>query len=223
MPVFGYIRVSTDEQVNGTSLDEQRRQITGLAMGHLLELSDIITDPGVSGSVPLFERPGGKALGNLVAGDVVIAAKLDRIFRSALDALRTIEGWEKTGVRLIINGHGEVTDQKNPAGRLMLEMMAVFAGHERRMIRERLAEGRQAKRAKGGHIGGTAPFGYRVEGTGRDARLIPIPEQQEALATMRELREQGLSFRAIAAQVEERHRLKVSHMGVKTALERAAE
>jgi hypothetical protein len=32
MAVYGYIRVSTDEQVTGTSLDEQRRQITGLAM-----------------------------------------------------------------------------------------------------------------------------------------------------------------------------------------------
>jgi hypothetical protein len=28
--VYGYIRVSTDEQVTGTALDEQRRQISAL-------------------------------------------------------------------------------------------------------------------------------------------------------------------------------------------------
>ena len=39
-------------------------------------------------SVPLGNRPQGKTLlGRLKAGDVVITAKLDRMFRSALDAL----------------------------------------------------------------------------------------------------------------------------------------
>jgi len=111
MAVYGYIRVSTEEQVNGTSLDEHRRQITGLAMTAGLELDDIIADPGISGSVSLFERPGGRRLATLMADDIVIAAKLDRLFRSALDALRTVEVWERIGVRLILNGHGEVTER----------------------------------------------------------------------------------------------------------------
>jgi DNA invertase Pin-like site-specific DNA recombinase len=63
MAVYGYIRVSTDEQVTGTSLDEQRRQITGLAMASGLELDNILSDPGISGSMSLFERPGGRRLG----------------------------------------------------------------------------------------------------------------------------------------------------------------
>jgi DNA invertase Pin-like site-specific DNA recombinase len=80
MAVYGYIRVSTDEQVNGTSLDEQRRQITGLAMTVGLALDNILSDPAISGSVALFERPGGRRLAALAPGDVVIAAKLDRRF-----------------------------------------------------------------------------------------------------------------------------------------------
>jgi DNA invertase Pin-like site-specific DNA recombinase len=203
MLVYGYIRVSTDEQVNGTSLDEQRRQITGIAMAADLELSDIVADPGVSGSVPLFDRAGGQRFAHLGAGDIVIASKLDRLFRSALDALRTVEQWEQNGVRLIINGHGEVTDQRNPFGRLMLEMMAVFAGHERRLIKERLMDGRRAKKAKGGHIGGNRPFGFTVEGTGKDAMLIPVQAEQQAIDQMLEMRQQGRSLRAIAAVMKD--------------------
>ncbi len=218
MAVYGYIRVSTDEQVNGTSLDEQRRQITGLAMASGLELDNLLSDPGISGSVSLFERPGGRRLAALAPGDVVIAAKLDRLFRSALDALRTVEVWERTGVRLIINGHGEVTDQGNPFGRLMLEMLAVFAGHERRMIRERLAEGRKAKKAKGGHIGGTRPFGYTVFGTGKDATLIPRPEEQAAIVTIKKLRADGMSLRKIVDEVGARHGIKLSHMTVQAVV-----
>jgi putative DNA-invertase from lambdoid prophage Rac len=43
---------------------------------------------GVSGSVSLTDRPQGKALlATVKPGDVIITAKLDRMFRSALDAL----------------------------------------------------------------------------------------------------------------------------------------
>jgi DNA invertase Pin-like site-specific DNA recombinase len=222
MRVIAYTRVSTDEQVNGTSLDEQVRITTGIAMTNGLTVTEVVSDPGISGSIPLLERPGGRQLAELAAGDVVILARLDRGFRSALDALRTVEEWERIGVRLIINGHGEVTDQKNPTGRLMLEMMAVFAGHERRMIRERMAEGRAAKRSKGGHVGGTRPFGFTVDGVGKDARLIPIPEEQAALATARELHAAGFSLRKIAAELAARHDVRVSHVAVAAALRRTA-
>jgi hypothetical protein len=59
-------------------------------------------------------------------------------------------------------------------------------------IKERLADGRQGKVTKGGHIGGTAPFGYRVEGTGKAAVLVPVPAEQEALKTIRKARSEGL-------------------------------
>ena len=47
-----------------------------------------------------------------------------------------------------------------------------------------LADGRRGKATKGGHIGGTAPFGYRVEGAGKAAILVPVPAEQEALETI---------------------------------------
>jgi DNA invertase Pin-like site-specific DNA recombinase len=48
--------------------------------------------PGISGGMPLGKRPAGKRLLEIVRpGDIVIAARMDRCFRSALDALETIE------------------------------------------------------------------------------------------------------------------------------------
>jgi DNA invertase Pin-like site-specific DNA recombinase len=52
-------------------------------------------------SVPIAERPaGGRLFAKLKKGDIVIAPKLDRLFRSALDALQVVEDLKKRGVSL---------------------------------------------------------------------------------------------------------------------------
>jgi hypothetical protein len=88
-------------------------------------------------------------------------------------------------------------------------------------MRERVVDGREAKRRVGGHVGGNTPFGYRKEGIGRAARLVAIPEQQDALCRMKALRGEGKSLRAISAELAAQgHR--VSHVAVKAALARGA-
>jgi putative DNA-invertase from lambdoid prophage Rac len=102
MAVYGYCRVSTVKQANeGESLDVQRRQIEGYALMHGLTIAEVMVEEGVSGSVPVEERPVGSALfAKLERGDIVIAAKLDRLFRSALDALKVVESLKGRGVKL---------------------------------------------------------------------------------------------------------------------------
>ena len=102
MAVYGYCRVSTARQANeGESLDVQRRQIEGYAHMHGLVLDQIVIEEGVSGSVPVAERvAAGPLFAKLAKGDVVIAPKLDRLFRSALDALKVVEDLKKRGVAL---------------------------------------------------------------------------------------------------------------------------
>ena len=90
MTVYAYVRVSTARQVSeGESLDVQQRQITRLrAHARLCGRRGDHRGRRV-GSVPVGERPAGAALfAKLKVGDVMIAAKLDRLFRSALDALQ---------------------------------------------------------------------------------------------------------------------------------------
>jgi DNA invertase Pin-like site-specific DNA recombinase len=217
--LFGYTRVSTAEQVNGGSLEEQRRRIEGVALIRGARIERTFTDEGVSGSRPLAERPAGaELLATVQAGDVVVVSKLDRMFRNAADALARAEAFKAAGIELIIIDLGTDPVTANGVSKLFFGIMASVAEFERDRLRERQAEGQRGKLARGGHIGGSAPFGYRVEGSGRDARLVAIPEQQAAIHTMRELRAAGASLRAVAATVRERHGLEVSHLAVRRVL-----
>ena len=113
MAVYGYCRVSTQTQVDeGLSLDVQQRQILGYAQIHDLEVNSFFIEKGISGSKPFDERPeGSKLIHQLKSGDVVIAAKLDRVFRSSLDALQVVEQLGKKGVSLhLIDLGGNVTN-----------------------------------------------------------------------------------------------------------------
>jgi len=119
MTTYAYMRVSTLEQVDGTSLSNQKRECKGLAMTGGLYIETYIEDKGVSGATSFFDRMTAHNV-TLKAGDVVIVAKLDRFSRDAADALNTIKVLKGQGVRLIINGHGDVTDDTNIMARLIV-------------------------------------------------------------------------------------------------------
>jgi DNA invertase Pin-like site-specific DNA recombinase len=218
MSVYAYLRVSTDEQVNGTSLNTQRREVEGNALTHNVSIDRFIEDAGVSGHLGFMDRLAANGV-TLERGDTVIVSKLDRFSRNSMDTLNVVHAFKRDGIRLIINGHGDVTDEKNIYGQLMLEIMAAFATHERRVIKDRQRTGQSAKKASGGHIGGKPPFGYGVEGSGKDARLVPIDDQQEALKTIKALSGR-YSLRIIAWEVGRRHNVKVSHTAIKKVIDR---
>lgn len=68
---------------------------------HGVAVDEIVVEEGVSGSVPVEDPPaGGSLFAKLRRGDIVIAAKLDRLFRSALDALKVVESLRTRGVKL---------------------------------------------------------------------------------------------------------------------------
>jgi DNA invertase Pin-like site-specific DNA recombinase len=183
---FGYARVSTAEQAadDRTSLEEQDRIIRGAALAHGIGAYDlqIFTDAGVSGSIPLKDRPQGKRLLEAQKGDTIIASKLDRLFRNALDALIVYEDLKERGVDLVLFEYGftPITSD-NSLAKLFFGILTTFADFERTRIRERLLEGKRAKKAKGGHVGGEAPLGYRIVGAEREARLEIDPNEQEIL------------------------------------------
>jgi DNA invertase Pin-like site-specific DNA recombinase len=160
---YGYIRVSTTEQVEGTSLETQRRQILGNAMTHDLTIDHWIEDAGISGAMKFFDRLAAHGV-ELQPGDTIVVAKLDRFSRDAADALSSIETMRENKVALIINGQ---------------------------------RVGQKAKRAAGGHIGGSAPFGYVVAGNGKAAKLVEDAEEQNIIVRINELAQQQVSLRKI--------------------------
>jgi DNA invertase Pin-like site-specific DNA recombinase len=189
--IIGYIRVSTAEQAadGRTSLQAQESAIKGVAMIHGIEQVEVYADPGVSGAIPLNERPGGARLAAaLEPGVLVIASKLDRVFRSASDALQTVDAWKQSGVHLVLVDLGVDPVSSNGASKMFFGILASVAEFERSRIAERMCEGRQGKRARGGHIGGAVPYGFRKIGEGRAALLQRDEAEQSTLAHIKNLR-----------------------------------
>jgi putative DNA-invertase from lambdoid prophage Rac len=219
MTVYAYARVSTARQASeGESLDVQQRQISGYALMQGLAVDETMIEEGVSGSVPVSERPAGAALfARLQAGDVVIAAKLDRLFRSALDALQMVEALKIRGVKLhLIDLGGDIAG--NGLSKLFFTIASAFAEAERDRIRERVSQSKADQRERGRFLGGARPFGYQIGG---DGELVEDATEQKAIARMHELRGQGLSLRAVAETLA-KDGIALSHVAVKKVLERSA-
>jgi DNA invertase Pin-like site-specific DNA recombinase len=207
--ILGYCRVSTQEQaaVNTTSLAAQEQVIRGIAMTRGATNYDvqIFSDPGVSGSIPLDARPAGRELLSIAkSGDIVCAAKLDRMFRSASDALVTAERLKEAGVKLILFDLGAEPVTDNGMAKCFFTMASAFAELERARISERMESGRDQKRQRSGHLGGVAPYGYRVVGEKRESRLEPVPEEQPILREVLDLSKQKLSSWTIMKQINEK-------------------
>ena len=186
-----YTRVSTVEQAadDRTSLEVQERVGRGFAMSKGFNQFDTAyyTDAGVSASIPLRNRPNGKRLlEDAKSGDVIFAAKLDRMFRSASDALNMVEIFKEKNIKLVLFDIGSDPVAESALGQFFFVVIAAVAALERSMIRERMVSGKKAKKANLGHIGGVAPYGYRIVGHGRAAQLEPVESEQKVLAAVRE-------------------------------------
>ena len=187
--LLGYARVSTLDQGDGTSLENQERIIRGFAMAKGFQQFDIsvYVDSGVSGSIPLSMRPAGKRLlDDAKVGDVVIASKLDRMFRSAKDALDMVKFLRDHKINLVLFDLGTEPLGESAIGKLFFTMVAAFAEFEREIIAERSTGGRRAKKANGGHIGGLPPYGWQVKGEGREAMLVANEKEQEIIVTVKQ-------------------------------------
>jgi DNA invertase Pin-like site-specific DNA recombinase len=218
LAIYGYVRVSTEDQAtDGQSLEVQQRQLEGWAMQRGCPLAEVVVEPGVSGGIPFADRPeGSKLWARVQKGDVVVAAKLDRMFRSAADCLAVVEAFKARGISLyLLDLNGGADDVSgNGIARLFLTIVSAFAEFERDRIGERIRATKRAQKARGEYLGGLPPFGFTYDA---ERKLVAIPEQQQAIERMRELHADGMSLRKIAAELAaEGHKL--SHMSVANIL-----
>jgi DNA invertase Pin-like site-specific DNA recombinase len=216
MAVYSYTRVSTGRQADeGESLGAQQRRVEGYAQMHDMAVDRHFVERGVSGSIPISERPEGGALLRLVRpGDVIITPKLDRCFRSALDALEVLQDLKARGVSLhMIDLGGDVTG--NGISKLMFTILSAVAEAERDRIRERISDVKRDQRNRGRYLGGKVPFGYRVH----EGILVEVEAEQEAIRDMLAMRQSGTALRTIADAMKARG-FSISHNAVKEITER---
>jgi site-specific DNA recombinase len=217
MKAIGYIRVSTDQQADhGVSLDAQRERVRAMATVQGAELFDVIVDGGESAKS--MNRPGlQRALSLVNTGKVqaVIVAKLDRLTRSVKDLCALLETFEKRGVALI--SVAESLDTGSAAGRLVITIMAAVSQWEREAIGERTREALRHKRSKGQRVGNVA-YGFRLAADG--VHLEADPGEQCVLAEIRQLRQDGMALRGIAAALN--HRAYSTRRGTAWRLESVA-
>ena len=126
-PVALYLRVSSEEQRDRETIEIQEEFLSQFRELYGLEVAEIYKDDGVSGTVPLHERPGGrKLLKDAREGkfETVIVYRLDRLGRSLLVIVDAHDRLETSGVSL--RSATEPIDTSNPGGRLIFQMLASF-------------------------------------------------------------------------------------------------
>jgi len=86
-------------------------------------------------------------------GDEVIVTRLDRLGRSLKSILDAIDSIHSKGACLNIIDGSLNTSNENPFSTAMINLCGVFAQLERDLIKSRTAEGREAAKAQGRHLG----------------------------------------------------------------------
>lgn len=133
-----YVRVSTDQQ----SVDNQVRELRQIAERRGWSVVHVYSDAGISGAKGRDKRPGLDAMlkdASRRKFDVVMAWAIDRLGRSLVDLLGTIQHLEATGVDLYLDQQN--LDTTTPMGKLLFQVTGAFAEFERAMIRQRVKAG----------------------------------------------------------------------------------
>ncbi len=195
-----YVRVSTDGQVDeGVSLEAQQAKLTAWCTVNDYELVAIHTDAGLSGG-RADNRPGLQTAIEQACEtkSALVVYSLSRLARSTKDTIAIGEQLDKAGADLV--SLSEKIDTTSAAGKMIFRMLAVMAEFEKDQISGRTKMALAHKKSKGERIGGV-PYGYDLADDG--VTLTINAAEQRTIAAMRELRARGLSFRKIAAELEQ--------------------
>lgn len=156
--IGAYIRVSTERQVEGYSVDGQITQIEQFCQFNGYDLVDIYADRGISGKSmnrPALQRMLQDAKNGKL--DCVIVYKINRLARNTSNLLTIVEELHRQNVEFF--SLSERMEVKNSTGKLLLNILASFSEFERNTILENIYTG-QHQRALEGYYQGNLPLGY---------------------------------------------------------------
>lgn len=175
--VYAYTRVSTVMQVDGYSLDAQKKEIEKEAAHQGMKIVGEYCDEGKSGKDikgrPDFQRMMEDIRNKKDNISFVLVFKLSRFGRNTADILTSVSEMKKYGVHLICVKDN--IDSSVDSGKLMIAILGAMSEIERDNILVQTMAGRMEKARQGLWNGGVPPYGYRcVEG-----KLEVVPEEAE--------------------------------------------
>lgn len=156
-----YIRWSTDDQGEGTTLDVQLDGCKHYALSQGWTVCQQLTfiDDGCSGGN--LERPALTRLREAVTRgevDCVVVYKLDRLSRDVPDMIRLI--MDEWGDRCYVKSAREPIDTTNQTGKMFFYTLASYAEWERSVIKDRTFSGKLRRAQEGKNPGQRPPYGY---------------------------------------------------------------
>jgi site-specific DNA recombinase len=177
-----YARVSTEDQAERQTVDMQTDFLRRYCDLHELPVAGVYVDDGVSGTVPLTERPaGGRLLADAAEGrfGAVLVYRLDRLGRNLRALLDAHDRLDRLGIA--IRSTTEPFDTATPIGQFLFQLLGSLAELEKSTIIERTTLGRDRVARAGKWTNGSVPFGYDLDDAGRlvpSARLLPHGEAE---------------------------------------------
>ena len=145
-----YVRVSQDSQ----TVENQLLVLNEVAQRSGWTIVHTFSDEGVSGAKGRDKRPGYDALLKAVARhevQIVAAWSVDRLGRSLSDLVAFLSDIQAKGCDLYL--HQQAIDTSTPSGRMLFQMLGVFAEFERAIITSRIKAAHDRCRVKGVRIG----------------------------------------------------------------------
>ncbi len=195
---LGYVRVSSQDQAReGLSLATQKEKIEAYCNLNDFDLQGIFEDAGISGK-NLTGRPGIQKvlkMANKKEVDAVICFKLDRMFRSTMDALETTQRFNKLGISF--HSINERIDTESATGEFFFTLLAAIGQMERRMAGERIKVVMEHKKQNGEKLGGKIPYGFNVD----DGKLIENKAERKVINKILKLNKAGLNYSMIARKL----------------------
>jgi DNA invertase Pin-like site-specific DNA recombinase len=166
---LGYARVSTGHQ----SLDQQLDALTAAGVNPKRVYRDKL-----SGASTREQRPGLAALLDYARpGDAIVVVGIDRLGRNAAEVMTTIR--ELRDREIVLRSLREGIDTSNATGRMVAGVLASLAELELELGQERRTAAREARRARGQHIGRPkalddkkAALAQRMHASGKSASTI---------------------------------------------------
>jgi site-specific DNA recombinase len=162
-----YARTSTEEQAERHTIAVQLTEVRHYCEAYEHEIVEEFIDEGVSGAIPLAERPSGARLIAACEGqkgkkerrfDALLSYSVDRLGRDALQALLAIERLKALKVPATFVRESFSDD---PSGDFQRTVMLGVAQLERALITQRTSGGRYRAVREGSYMASSTPYGFR--------------------------------------------------------------